>query len=343
MKTIPIYLSSEENTRHECFAFQRQKEQEIIISLFTECNLACSFCGDRARELEKFSVEGLQLRLNNLEKIIKSGILNNVETISIKLFGGELFQDKFDDSVFDKYSWFITRVEQLLYDKKVEWAVSTNFVFKKYQRVFDWLKKHNIDLRCSFDFEGRYTKPWQLECFLNNLKLAKENSLSPKIAIVLTKSVILSIKNRAGLYKVFEQLYKDYLIAFDYYDDITLIPKDEAIKQIGNPLEFNLTEEDIGQFLVDIKDQFPLVENIIALRQSLQQDKQHQHCSHGLTITHKIYWECCNMDAVYKEFIKNKQCFNCQYYAQCLGTCNRIFYRNAYCHLKHFYDAISKE
>ena len=344
MKTIPIFeYNAIERTLEDS---KLQKEQEIIISAFTECNMACTFCGDRLRLKEKPTKQGFDSRLRMLEQIlpyIKEDIIN------IKFFGGELFQDKYDDSIYSLYDYFLQSLYLLCTNKTIKLSISTNLVCSNLDRPLQFLRKYKPDIRCSFDFSGRFTKQRQLCNFLKNLQCLKNEGLSPALAIIITQDLFESIKNSSycELSKYWEYFYENYEISLDYYDSIDMLPVTVDIDNIDTKKEaradkLKLSEQELGEFFIYCIEHYPKVSNIQALLSSFKKKLSSSHCLHGYSITDRIYWECCNMKEVKQLFLQNKQCFLCKYYNNCIGTCYRVFAKEKACHLKLAYEYLEQ-
>lgn len=342
-QTIPIINYCDTNTRKQVWPDDNQ-HLEIIVSLFTECNLKCIFCGDRYRQLEKFSIEGLQIRLRHINTVLHT---IQPKSVIFKIFGGELFQDKFDDTVFDYYQSFIDELKKICNQYNVEYMldVSSNCVWKKVDRVFKFLKDNNIAIRCSYDQYGRFTKPYQKKLFIDNVFKLKQNGIDTSISAVLTKQLINCVINTSDGFDTFKLLYDNFPFAIDYYDNTSLLPETNNVIDDKQDL-FQPNELEIGHFLLYCKQYYPNISIVKDLVDSYNNKSNVgiKHCSHGLAISNKIYWECCNLDRVTNQYVLNKGCVLCNHYSYCIGTCNRLFFNNhSKCHLKTFYDSfISK-
>ena len=343
MKTIPIF---EYNTVQRTLEDPKsQKEQEIIISAFTECNMNCSFCGDRLRLKEKPSKQGFDSRLRMLEQILP---YIKEDTINIKFFGGELFQDKYNENIYSLYDDFLSALYSLCSNKKIKLSISTNLIFNDSKLPLAFLHKYKPDIRCSFDFSGRFTKQRQLDNFLRNLQLLKDENLSPALAIIITRDLFESIKNASynALSKYWQYFYENYEISLDYYDSIDMLPvtiEDKTDKHKEVQVDrLKLSEQELADFFIYCISNYPKISNIHALLSSFKNKQSSSHCLHGYSITDRIYWECCNMKEVKQLFLQNKQCYLCKYYNNCIGTCYRVFAKEKECHLKLAYEYLDQ-
>lgn len=314
---------------------------EVIISLFTDCNLRCDFCGDRYRQLEYFSRNALQKRLTNINEVINQ---IRPKYINFKIFGGELFQDKFEDDVFEQYDWFLTQLDLLCkrYNIQYHVSVSTNAVYHKVERVIDFINKWNIELRCSFDFVGRFTKNRQQQMFFTNVDKFKSAEIDTAVAMILTSqliNVIVDVNN--NYHKEWDRIYSNYNIAIDYYDPETLLPEEGIVRRTSTINDkFAPSENQIKMWFKHCVVHYPRIALINAFVESYTNKVKIPHCMHGVSISSKIYWECCDMAKVRKQFLHNKQCTICDHFSYCVGTCNRLFYNTETCYISDVYDFI---
>ena len=252
MKTIPIFeYNAIERTLEDS---KLQKEQEIIISAFTECNMACTFCGDRLRLKEKPTKQGFDSRLQMLEA---NPSLHKRRYNQYKVFGGELFQDKYDDSIYSLYDYFLQSLYSLCASKTIKLSISTNLVCSNLERPLRFLHKYKPDIRCSFDFSGRFTKQRQLCNFLKICSALKNEGLSPALAIIITRDLFESVKNSSycELSKYWKYFYENYEISLDYYDSIDMLPVTIDTDNLDTKKEaqedkLRLSEQELGEFFI---------------------------------------------------------------------------------------------
>jgi len=336
-KTIPIKLYDTSLDSYKPTPYDRDDRYEVVISLFTECNMKCSFCADRNRSFEKVSKSAIDLRFEHFKTLINSRIFHH-KHIDIKLFGGELFQDKFSDEVYEWYYAFVDSVESLLREHGItwQWYISSNFIFKNSERPFAFLKRINAVVRCSFDFKGRFTKETQIERFIANVFKAKDYGIEPKLAIIMTRTAIDCIMHRKGsLFKVFEDFYnRDILSEFDYYDKATTIIN-AKVSEID---EECVDERLLAQFFIHLYENYDRMDLVKSL---LDRSNVHYHCCHGATITDKLYYQCCDLYTATQKLMESHNCYMCDYFYCCGGMCNRVFNDcGELCHLKMVYEYI---
>jgi sulfatase maturation enzyme AslB (radical SAM superfamily) len=317
---------------------------EIIVSLFTECNLKCEFCGDRYRQLEKPSKQGINLRISHIKTVVHR---LHPKHIDFKIFGGELFQDKYNDDIFSMYDMFIGEVVRICNDAGITYNldISTNAVYKQIDRVISFLKKWNIAVRCSYDVEGRFTKQYQKDLYFRNIALFKSAGIETSIAVILTSQLVDVVTNSNNpLHEEWDFLYNTYNISVDYYDPIDLLPEEGISKQHDHaPDKYLLNEKQHYDFLIYCLDHYPQIELVREFTVNFQSNsRQCKHCIHGVAITTNIYWECCDLYKISCIFVNKKKCFQCKYFNICPGTCNRIFYNSDvdYCYINKFFELL---
>ena len=219
--------------------------QEIIVSLFSECNLKCDFCFQKNIDTIYWSPSNTDVRIN----LMRSCVPNIPRSkIKVKLFGGELFQDKYSDNQFGLYQYFVDTIKDKLesMQRTFQLFVSSNMIFKNQKRVFEWLKANKVIIRCSFDFNGRFTKRYQLQQFVKNVYACKDAGLDPHLAVIITNDCIDTIVNQQSceLLDVFNQFYSDGILAqFDYYDGSdTIMNSTSSIVDPSQPSEERLVD-----------------------------------------------------------------------------------------------------
>lgn len=333
-----IKLYPVERSQYKRSMLENKQRYEVVISLFNECNMACTFCADRLRTTEKLSKQAIDLRIKHFNTLCESGIFTQPH-IDIKLFGGELFQDKFTDDQFQLYQYFISAINDKLNSTKRTSTlfVSSNMIFKNQQRVFEWLKANNAIIRCSFDFNGRFTKQYQLQQFVKNVYACKQYGLDPQLAVIMTNECIDTIIDQTPcqLLDVFNKFYEDGILAqFDYYDGSdTIMNSNDSTADPIQP-----TEQRLVEFMIYLDEHYREVELIQSMYNA---SPQNRHCCHGATITDQLHYECCNLHDVTLDLLDEKQCYACKFFTICPGMCNRVFYKSGrFCHLKAFFEYI---
>lgn len=165
------------------------KSFEITVALFEKCNLCCSYCFSKRKNMViDFN------KILSIPKEIEKDLFpifkeKGIEQFNITTWGGELFSDDLPDALFDVYKKYIDIWKKDLKEfnpqLQVQFHWYTNGVWRKWERVRDLMGYCSGKLLFSYDAVGRFTKPEQIELLknsINNLKFFTEN-----IGITLTK------------------------------------------------------------------------------------------------------------------------------------------------------------
>lgn len=309
--------------------------QEVVISLFGECNLRCTFCYDAERFDERATVAGIMRRLELFEEAIKHITRPRID---VKVFGGELFQDKFKAPIWDAYDQFFTGLRNLAdqYGKALNIYVATNLQYTAIvmEQVIDLLKKHNINVRGSFDFVGRFTQRTQLHKFGQNGIGLINLGIPFELAFVATKPNIYAIMHPKGFeleHNVFNWFYEYSFVQFDFYNDVGI----EG---------YTVTEEELFEFYKFLAVYYP---NISTVAERIRNFKQgfvdYRYCNRGIWIDQIIQSTCCDFKAKTEEFIRNKDCLTCEHFTYCTGSCVRVFSEESDCWIRKFFDWLKYE
>lgn len=310
--------------------YDKETEQEIVVSFFGECNLRCKFCCDYFRLDKKYSKEAIESRLQQtlaaLDKIKNQQVM-------IKMFGGEFFMDKLSDDVFAQYDYYIESVKNKCKSlgKEVRFAITSNLIFHKRERVLDFCKKHNIELRSSFDLEGRFHSERVLEIFMDNLKWFIAQKYPIAVTMVFTKPSINHLMNDGPYKKYWNEIYQLVPTNLDYYSDVGL----EG---------YSITEAEEAKALIYFYQHYPNIQLVKSLvdRHASSARKGH-YCVKGVWIDDYTMYQCCDLNQINAEFLRKKQCFLCKHFSYCPGTCARIHQYEHVCHLKCFFDYLDHE
>ena len=316
---------------------------EVVVSLFTDCNMKCEFCADRDRKEGGTDTETFERKWKLLKRVISS--MPHKE-IALKIFGGELFQTKFSQprykNVYEDLEIFLDVADIYCKSlgKTLTVAFSTNLTIEDPKPLIDFAKKYNADVRISFDFVGRFTKDWMLETFEKNVDILLENDITPMLAVVMSKANFDVIRDENNqITKIFKKFYEKIPVIFDYYDDWDTIPHQNITENIDES-KYRMTEQDTYCFLKYLLDNYPKVLNISDIINEINNPPKVKHCSHGVAIMDNIYWECCNLSKASENHKKAKGCLTCEHFTYCVGTCVRLFDQGEFCHLKELYNAI---
>ena len=189
---------------------------EIAVPLFERCNLNCSFCFESHSNLEIDCDYILSIPHKIIEQVKKDLEDSDLTIIKLRLWGGELFFDALDDSIFVMYRKFINTFHELvqkhLPGKKVHIEYLSNGVFTKYKRVDSLLKDTNGTIAFSYDPVNRFSCDQQKEIWLKTVNYFKDKTRC--ISITLTKQ---SIAAYIAGDPYFEKIPKNISVDINYY------------------------------------------------------------------------------------------------------------------------------
>lgn len=168
---------------------------EIAISLFEKCNLKCKFCFEEHKNT-KIDLD----YIHSIPKIvfdkfiIESKRYDIINLINIKVWGGELFMDILEDSMFDEYKKLVDELNFLFktYNKDIKLVFSwlSNGVFSKRERVIDLLEYSNGSISFSYDPSGRFSNDTQRVAMIDNFYYFKHLNKLNCVSITLTKKTV---------------------------------------------------------------------------------------------------------------------------------------------------------
>lgn len=309
--------------------------QEVVISLFGECNLRCTFCYDAERFDERATVAGILRRLELFEEAIKHVTRPRID---VKVFGGELFQDKFKAPIWETYDRFFTGLRDLAdqYGKVLNIYVATNLQYTAIvmDQVVDLLQKHDIKVRGSFDFVGRFTQRVQLHKFAQNGIGLNDLGIPFELAFVATKPNIDAIMHPKGFeleHNVFNWFYEYSKVQFDFYNDVGI----EG---------YTVTEEELFEFYKFLAVHYPKISTVAERVRNFEHGfVDYRYCNRGIWIDQIIQSTCCDFKAKTEEFIRNKDCLTCEHFTYCTGSCVRVFAEESDCWIRKFFDWLKYE
>lgn len=212
---------------------------ELVLYLFTKCNLKCSFCfQEHDKDIDMEYINGLPDRaMKALERDLT--MQESAEKLFIRFLGGELFSDNIPDSYFDIYADLANTLRQRIKERypniKIEFIVTTNGAYSKVDRLVKFLKDNNFGntVAISVDFVGRYTNDKVKFRVYDTIKELHNNGFSVDIGIVMTKRNINymlnnlnEIKSLVEDYKVSNILLNSYIPNEGWEEDL---PSDDDI------------------------------------------------------------------------------------------------------------------
>lgn len=310
---IPIKLINE---------FYDSDAVEIEMSLFYNCNMNCEWCLQTPFKNDK-TID--QLPDNWLENAIdrfKQAIPHyNCKNLRFSLYGGELFQDKFDVEHICKYDQLIDTIDQFAKENhyNCEYELVTNLVYKNVDRMIAFAKRHNCSITTSFDFAGRFKKPCQFKLWKHNVEYLLSNNIGFSVIIIGHKQNLIGLQNNTYDIGFFAN---DSNINIDIaeYDDVT-----------NNP-DYKPTTEQFVEFVRLFKQKYPNASLSIygdAVRCGLK--------LLDISSCHTLLQRC-DETKLTEQIIRKFGCLTCEYKPNCKIVCPRKFLQNSFCPNKRLYD-----
>lgn len=304
---------------------QKSTQSEVTVIFTKNCNLKCDFCKviyDHPEE--SFNEFNANVINHALDLTLKALELQPKNHIDMSFFGGEIFQDKFDESVFEAFDHFlqacIDKIKSL--GKTYDFTLMTNIITKNIDRTIYFANKYDTDIHASYDFAGRFTNPKLIDLWFSNLDKIKQqcrrycvtfNTIKPNVDAIFRQDL------------VFQKIYDEHPVILNSYDDI------------GIP-EYIVDEKTLGKLMIFIYQHYPKIGNVRDLVERYRGEKPGTTCVQSTTITDRINWECCDRSKVFKEYMINKGCLSCQYFEHCPFECPRTFHKSKDCMTKIFLD-----
>lgn len=319
---------------------QYEKCNDLALLLFAECNLKCKFCLNDVEESNYHSFAGTKFdrdrilhyldHLRNLRQYIKKD-----DDIALTLFGGELFQDKFDYGVYDE---LLTGIEQIFEDvlENVNIDIFSNFMFKDPDRVLNLLNSHSdkldLTLSISFDPVGRYTKPYMVKRALYNFyHIKKHAKFHETVTITGHAKNIDAILNHGENFDAWQDLYDnaDTRITFTNYINNPAVP------------DYQVNAEMLSDFWMYMLLHYPKVANIQNIVHPLPKE-QSTGC-HELIMMGDTIKRCCENVGNHKaKFETTFGCLYCDYYEKCNETCYFSQHKENSCWRKRIFEYLDE-
>ena len=165
---------------------------ELACSVFNNCNLHCKFCFQDHSSLKTFnqiredSKKIPDILIKFLEDESKKYTIN---TVHLKMWGGELFYDAIPDDFFDIYYNIYNRLDKAGI-ARISPTWLTNGVFTKRQRVLDLLKATNGIIGFSYDPIDRFSEIAQVQKLVQNIIIFDYFNVPETLSITLAKKAI---------------------------------------------------------------------------------------------------------------------------------------------------------
>lgn len=297
---------------------------EVVVLLFEHCNMSCVFCPQNHDDTFGASEEMI---LSKCDKIIEHINNNPKNDFCLHIMGGELFQDKFvNDGFLNHYQKFIDKIKQNVKpEKNLLFLFVTNLVYDCIDEVIDFCKKNDLKMNVSYDLAGRFNGN-QLDIYKKNIEKFKE--YVNLISLVITKQNIDKLKKGDDY---FDYLYDNFTCDWDQllpgknFND-SLMPKQSELFEFYKILVDKYPKcINISYFLDDKK-----INRMACTRGSsftiLNDNTTPKGCS-GSVLLKDPKTENLGSTKIIQFFVKEHDCFSCEYYNRCSFTC---FIRNDY-------------
>lgn len=189
--------------------------------MFEQCNLKCKFCFEDHIN-KKVDIEYIKsipdiLAINFKPEYDK--YKDQIKTVYIMLWGGEVFFDALPDVVFDAYYEFVDKIRRIFAEQfptvKILFSWLTNGVFTKFERVEKIVRYSDGIINFSYDPVNRFSNSLQRMQMVNAAEHFKRIGLGDKISITLTKDSVQGFVNGDTFLKQANDL--GYNIDVNYY------------------------------------------------------------------------------------------------------------------------------
>lgn len=297
------------------------KSSEIELHLFEYCNLSCSFCGQDHK-----NKEGMNTIVEKANQVIDFIDASPMNSHTINIMGGEIFNDDIPPEVFADYIEFYKRIRSycIAFDQEVRFNFVTNLIFTKNIPMVERLlaQTENTMLSTSYDFAGRGLDINRSLTFKANLERFKDRV--GVVGFVMTRPSIRKLLDDKDKYFK-EVLYPSFPLYFDWY-----VPEATANKMMPS-------EQEMLDALLFMAKHYPKMEPV----KSLLENEQNQMTCYSLnkvtilpdgkevTCRYLKYDEDKFINPV--DYLSNANivqahldrhdCLSCKYYARCQFRC----------------------
>lgn len=294
---------------------------EIEIFFFEHCNLRCVHCFQNHLSKDGMDRQRILGKLSLIEEFFRK---SHKSEVILNIMGGELFQDEILSEFLPVYSDFISGVENLStkYNKSCRFNFVTNLLVTNHNLFKRWLNKHRLKLSVSYDLSGRFNAS-QFNTFKRNIEEYREY-----VGLIC----LVSTKQNINLLLKGQDQYYDYLYDnFDcYWDQLTPGP---TVPTILVP-----SEREYLDFLKHLIDYYPRCTNLEAFVNKRQFNKMSCPSLNKLLIEANNKTSSCRIhqhkesndfispvsdtnDNIIEKWIKDKDCFSCEYFRRCPFSC----------------------
>ena len=309
-----------------------QSRLDVEIYPFTWCNLACDFCELCDKRFE-YKDKALARSFDKIKQYIDQ---YKPKALDVQFFGGEIFADRIPDDIIDQYYQFFDDLTKYLKANNIEYryALKSNFVHHRIDKLIDLATKFNIVVSTSFDLDGRFTKEYQIDLWLANVDKVNKLHLLDNINIVMHDRNIKAILTGSGKYfNIFKQLYEQGLV-FDFEMYNCIKENDDLQPNVDQLTKFI-------KYLIDYYPNTNIVKNYVK-----HFNKQHDSLEGRGVASIEIY----GGDKVIidtndrKQSIKDKGCLSCKYFGdQCVIRYPSEYTDNTQCITKAVFDYLASK
>lgn len=315
---------------------KRPAAGEIIVILFEQCNLSCSFC--HQKHDDKTGMDSIVDKVDLVRRTIPILRKKGKTQFSVHVMGGELFADDIPDELFEKYDRFIDGVRELRSDgTQVDIYFVSNLIFDNRARMETFLDKHqDVHLLTSFDFAGRFNEANKKIYFDNVLHF--EDRIDSVNVILSKQNIERMIKQRDP---VFDYLYDKFEVVFDYYG-----PKGANDPHLP-------TDVQLRQGLIYLFDNYP---KVMPVANFTSKTKTVMSCMDTYTAMPNGKVGGCGMfenttkvipikRSIEQKWFDSYNCFECEHFQRCSFGCFMSNHINdmrtqQQCWLKEVYDYV---
>lgn len=240
--------------------YKDNKYLEFTVSLFTRCNRRCGYCWqDHTKDLNPLQLASIPQKI--VDTYVKESLEREIDTVGIRLWGGELFSDDIPDKYFDIYRKLRTDIREKLSlfkgIKKIQFLYTTNGDFTKCIRVLDFLEPGDP---IAISYNPIWSSSHYKMTFWRVLNWFGRAGHPVTVGIVLTNDIMkyLNVLEYSPLVNIASSPYVSSIVLNNYIPSIgweNLMP----------------TDEEIGDFLVDcMKHNIPKISNLEMIKKSFE-------------------------------------------------------------------------
>lgn len=302
---------------------------------FTNCNAHCRFCKQK-NELIDIDLDVIDNMCDEFVHAIDNYSMNDVE---VHLVGGELFQDRFRDDVFQAYQRLIDTVKSTLRARNSNFVIgcTSNLMFDKIDRVIEFVEANELQLSTSYDFAGRFNNHTFSQWKRNVDKVLKTNIQFNTISIIRHKQNLKALLSNSNQYvKHFEKLYNNG-VQFEVIDYDNCINDSTYYCDYDQQLQFDKI----------FVDKYPNALPYRYLIDNFSRDIDHNTLDRCPVETldinsNAVVFDCCHKTNCMKRVIHAKGCLSCKYQQYCSINCPSAFGFDTYCSKKALFEYIDE-